>query len=253
MNLDNYPLGSLLIATFVVLSALGVVWIRRFHRLKRLTTHHEVMGYFFPVAGSIYGVLLGMVVVNAISLFDAAQMNVNDEATDLMAIFALADAMPPDHQTTIQNLCINYAASVIENEWQAMDVGTNNLQSRRYAIDLFKGIIKAADFNPIVGPELLATGHSLLRERRERIDSAMREIPSVEWITLCIGGVLVILFSYLFVLDSIFVQITSTVIIATMIALNLYLVILFGNPFSGDLKVSDFPFRNALAFFKEHD
>ena len=62
-----------------------------------------------------------------------------------------------------------------------------------------------------------------------------------------------ILFSYLFVLDSIFVQITSTVIIATMIALNLYLVILFGNPFSGDLRVSDFPFRNALAFFKEHD
>ena len=251
MNLDNYPLGSLLIATFVILSALGVVWIRRFRSLKRLTTHHEVMGYFFPVAGSIYGVLLGMVVVNAISLFDDARMNVNNEATDLMAIFVLADALPPDDQASIHNLCINYADSVIKEEWKTMDVGSHNLESEQEAISLFKGIIKAANSNQTLGPQLLEITNSLWKERRERIDIAMREIPNVEWITLCIGGVLVILFSYLFILDSIFVQITSTVIIATMIALNLYLVVLFGNPFSGDLRVSDFPFRHALNAFKE--
>jgi hypothetical protein len=60
-----------------------------------------------------------------------------------------------------------------------------------------------------------------------------------------------ILFSYMFVMDSVFVQLIGTTLLATLIAINLFLVVMFASPFSGDLTVSNEPFRHALSVFSE--
>ena len=91
------------------------------------------------------------------------------------------------------------------------------------------------------------------KERRNRVDLASRHIPTVEWVALCLGGVLVVVFSYMFVMDSLVVQLFGTAVISTMIGLNIFLILLFANPFSGDLHVSDKPFRNAIDNFSTID
>lgn len=253
MDIDSYFLGFLLVAGFVAFSAMGVFVVRKIKGIRRLTSHHEVMGYFFPLAGSIYGVLLGLVVVNSITLFDTARNTVNEEATELASIYTLSNSMGKGEQKEIHALCRAYAHAVIENEWQSMQDGVHHPTARRYVVNLFNAILKSADRESNIGSAFLASTQNLWKNRRERLDVAARSIPNVEWVALCVGGILVVVFSYMFVMDSLMVQLMGTIILSTMIALNILLVLLFGSPFSGDLRVSDYPFRNVLETFDDID
>ena len=253
MNIDNYLAGSLLLVSFVVISALGVIPFRKIRGIKRLTSHHEVMGYFFPVAGSIYGLLLGMVVVNSISVFDAARARLNEESTSLVSIYMLAENFPAPERTKIRQYCRDYTQSVISQEWNRLDQGEHHPVTREYAANLFKELIKVSTVSSNAGQKILDLGQTLIEARRDRLDISARSIPAIEWFTLCTGGVLIILFSYLFVTDSLFVQVFGTGIIAIMISLNLYLVVVFSGPFSGDLKVSQLPMVKAIDTFNNID
>lgn len=94
MELDNYYVGTSLIILFIILSAMGSVAMRKVKGIRIIIQHHEIIGYFFPIAGGIYGILLGLVVVNSIAMFDSARDTVNAEATDLMSIYTLANSLP---------------------------------------------------------------------------------------------------------------------------------------------------------------
>jgi hypothetical protein len=134
-----------------------------------------------------------------------------------------------------------------------MNEGQHHPISRAYAANLFKELITVSKDTSNAGQKMLDLGEALVEARRTRLDISTRSIPGIEWFTLCFGGVLIILFAYLFVTDSLFVQIFGTGIIAIMISLNLYLVVVFSSPFSGDLKVSDLPMKNALETFDTID
>jgi hypothetical protein len=250
MNLDNYTTGSSLIVLFIVFSAIGAILVRRIKGIQKLVSHHEVMGYFFPVAGSTYGVLLGLVVVNSISIFDAARDTVNAEASELVSIYTLADFLPEDQKTRLRQACKNYALSVIDQEWMTMDQRVHHPVSKKYVEEIFRETLKSTKDNTVISQELLDAAQNLWKKRRERLDLSARAIPPIEWFVLCGGGILVILFSYMFVMDSLLVQLAGTVMLSSMIALNIFLVLLFANPFSGDVKVSEYPFANALDTFK---
>lgn len=253
MTIDNYLFGSTVIVLFVSCSALGIVLIRKFKAWKNLTSHHEVMGYLFPVAGSIYGVLLGLVVVNAITVFENARETVNTESSDLVSIYMLAGTQAPEIRHKLRSLCRSYAATILEYEWESMDRGAHHQKAHTYVLQLFNEII-TLEKNPSDSvSKMVDVGISLWKTRRERINTAMKSIPLVEWITLCSGAILVVFFSYMFVMDSMVIQLIGTVMLSTLIALNLYLVVLFGHPFSGDLKVSNYPFQHAMLIFDEID
>ena len=253
MDLDNYYVGTTLILLFIFLSAMGSVAIRKVKGIRIIIQHHEIIGYFFPIAGGIYGILLGLVVVNSIAMFDAARDTVNAEATDLMSIYTLANSLPEARRTRIQALCKEYVKEVIDNEWVKMDQQAYHPPARELVLRLYDEILQAAEKNDNIGQSLLDVARSMWENRRHRLDIAARNIPDVEWIALCLGGILIILFSYSLVTDSIVVQVTGNVMLSSMIALNIYLVLLFGSPFSGDLHVSNFPFANAMATFKDID
>jgi|GEM_PF-1320958 drug/metabolite transporter (DMT)-like permease len=248
----NYWLGSILVLVFVVCSALGLVVVRRFFHKGRTTKHHEVFGYFFPVAGGIYGVLLGLIVVNAMSFFDSAQSAVTDECSDLTSIYILAENQPLADKDKIRALSREYTNSVINDEWKTMaDTSSPSPTSHAIAFKLLRQIINNADTRAASYSSLLDVAHSFLRHRRGRIDFASHVIPAIEWISLCVGGVLIIVFSYMFVMENLVVQMIGTILLATIIALNIYLVVAFASPFSGDLVIADEPFRQVLEFFDD--
>ena len=253
MPLDSYPLGSLLVILFVGVSIWGAMLVRRITGIKKLVSHHEVMGYFFPVAGSTYGILLGLVVVNSITIFDEARSIVNNEATNLVEIYSLANFLPKDKSIAIQSLCRDYADSIVDHEWDQMHEGVSYMPSREYTIELFNQITSTLEKGYPVSQKMLDLLEEMWKERRNRVDLASRHIPTVEWVALCLGGVLVVVFSYMFVMDSLVVQLFGTAVISTMIGLNIFLILLFANPFSGDLHVSDKPFRNAIDNFSTID
>ncbi len=137
-----------------------------------------------------------------------------------------------------------------------MDQGKFNMEARQTAVDLIDTV---SAFEPRTEREqgLYAAQLGALCEfwngRRTRIVTAGHGIPALEWVVLITGGVITILFTYFFKLEHLKIQVIMTALVATIISLCLYLVLMFGYPFSGDLKVDPSGFRVSQAIVAYED
>ena len=86
--------------------------------------------------------------------------------------------------------------------------------------------------------------------RRARTNLATHGLPNVEWFVLIIGGIVTVVFTYFFGIENQRAQMAMTCMVSLLISLNLYLVVLFGAPFSGDLCVDDDAFKVDQAIFE---
>ncbi len=251
--MDSYLFGPPLIVAFVILSGVGVLFARRFGSITRDDSDHDIIGYLFTVAAGLYGILLGLVVVNAIETFNDAQKVVNAEATSLESIYLLAETEPAELRRDIRELCRNYTRSIIEEEWQTMQNGSLSEATRDRIITLAKRIIQSHTNAPEFRSKLLDAFTKVWNARRERIDKLGQDIPTVEWIALCLGGILTLGISYLFKMKRQGLHVLSAMILSTMIGINLWLILLFGSPYSGDLTVTAEPYHRAMLTFDRID
>ncbi len=91
-----------------------------------------------------------------------------------------------------------------------------------------------------------------MENRRERADQAKYGIPVIEWISLITGAVITIIFAYFFTTNAFITQLFMTGLIAQIISFNRYLVLVFGEPFGGDLSVSDEAYIVVRQYMNEH-
>jgi hypothetical protein len=240
MRVDTYSSGFILIVGSTAAAVLGLMAVRRKVEAQTLVACHEVGGYLLSVTGTLFAVLLGMVVVDAMETFQEAHQTIEQEANALSDIVLLARRMPEPHYREVKRLTSNYADLVVGREWEAMDQRRYAPEAREAALELLDAVFR---FEPRTESE--KTLHDaqvegavqLWNHRRIRTSLATHGIPPLKWFVLVVGGVITVFFTYFFVVDSLKVQAAMTGLVALTIALNMYLVAMFGSPFSGDLRV----------------
>jgi hypothetical protein len=147
---------------------------------------------------------------------------------------------------------INLEMAVGLDEWPLMSQGHIHAHSRDLSLALVHEI---AQFEPAtenlkaVYPLIMQQALELRDERRARTGMAVYRLPVIEWIVLCAGAVITIVFTYFFRLESHRIQLAMTGMVALLIALNLYLIALFAAPYSGDLRVKPDPILKDLDAF----
>ncbi len=72
MKFDSYYSGVLLIAVATSLAVLGLFVFRRLLASSDLISTHDVGGYLLSVVGTMYAVILGLIVVDALGRFQEA-------------------------------------------------------------------------------------------------------------------------------------------------------------------------------------
>jgi hypothetical protein len=82
--------------------------------------HNEVVGFIIAVAGVIYAVLLGFVVIITWESYREAEAIVGQEASVLRSIYRESVASPPETQGRLHDLVGEYATEVTDQEWPAM-------------------------------------------------------------------------------------------------------------------------------------
>ncbi|MBN8661032.1 MAG: DUF4239 domain-containing protein [Candidatus Obscuribacter phosphatis] len=240
MNLDSYLSGAALILGVSLSSVAGLLLVRKYFHLDKLKQCHEVGGYLLSVVGTMYAVLLGLVVVDAMTKFQNARAVVETEANSLADVFLLAEKLPQPKANAIRGLCHAYATEVIEREWPAMSKGEIDREARRDVVILMKEVIS---FEPVnenqkaIYPIIVQEACQVWDNRRARTNLATYGVPPVEWFVLILGGIVTVVFTYFFAIESLAAQVVMTSMVSLLISLNLYLVVLFGAPFSGDLQV----------------
>ncbi|MBY0358882.1 MAG: DUF4239 domain-containing protein [Candidatus Obscuribacterales bacterium] len=243
--------GSAVIATILV-SNLGLLVVRRRIPSHAVQPSHEVGGYLFAALATLYAVLLGLIVVDAMTKYQEASHIVEQESNCVAQIFFLASELPTEKRQTIQNLCKQYVFLVVDKEWATMDKHHYCPEARSTALTMVKSVI---GFKPVNDAENTVYG-AMLNEisdfwsaRRSRILRATHGLPGMEWFVILAGGGATIVFTYFFGTENLRVQIAMTSMVAFLISLNLVLLAMFGQPFHGEYRVAPDSFHGDMRIF----
>lgn len=253
-NIDSYIGGATLILVVVSLSIITLIIIRR--RLKATSNdQHEVGGHYFAAIGTLYAVILGLVVVDSSSKFNEARIKTINEVDALAEVYALAETMPSKKSKPIKVAISKYVDHAASEGW-------NNLQSGKYdpieesAFDEI--IIAARSVEPVTEnqkalfPIMITSVINASENRQARINAEQYELPDIEWFSLVTGGIATIGFTFFFAIESLFAQAIMTGVVAFVLSLNLYIAFLYDTPFNGALQVKNTPFINLHEYIKSH-
>ncbi|MHC5543047.1 bestrophin-like domain [Singulisphaera rosea] len=238
MVIDSYLSGFFLVLGSDVLAILGLLAVRKILKVDNLISTHDVGGYLLSVVGTMYAVILGLVVVDSMSKFDTARQTAERESNSLANIILLTKRFPAEKHQRIRAIASEYVDRVIHDEWPLLDRGSFSSEARLAALRL---IDEVYDFEPATESEktiyaaAVTTTCDFWQCRRTRTVTAEHGVPVLEWVVLIVGGVITVTFTYVFRLEHLAIQAVMTALVSTVIALCLYLVLIFGYPYSGDL------------------
>lgn len=253
MEADSILGGTLLVLSATGVSVLGLLGARKVFDLQKLRESHEVGGYLLSVVGTLYAVLLGLIVVDAMAKFQNARTVTEEEANNLADVFVLAASLPKELCEHVRQDCIDYTNRVIKNEWPMMDKGKVDAEARKIIVHMN---VELSTFEPqtenqkAIYPLLLSAASDVWHTRRERTNFAIHGPPIVEWVSLVIGSIITVFFTYFFNSQHLKLQVVMTSMVALLISLNLFLFLLFSYPFSGDVCVGPDPFEVDLMIFQ---
>ncbi|HIA52855.1 MAG TPA: DUF4239 domain-containing protein [Candidatus Melainabacteria bacterium] len=234
--MNSYVLGFLVMLTTSALAVGGMLVVWRIVGVEKLKSFNEVAGNSFQVVGTFYAVLLCLIVVDAMTDMSDLRCVVEQEANAVADVYILSRGLPEAPQKKIQELASSYVDTVIDDEWPAMKQGRVSTKAIVQVNELWNTII---DFKPTADDQkdirniCLDRVSELGDSRRSRLITSSHGVSAELWTVLVIGGVLTLGFSYFLGLSSVIGQTLMTIVIASTLALNVYLVFLFGYPFSG--------------------
>lgn len=236
---------------FAVIPGLAVVGLhaifRRFVSPDKLIPHHDVAGFLVGIAGVLYAVVLGFLVVTVWVSFDSAQATADLEASDVGELFNFASVFPEPARAHLRQAMADYAFEVRDKEWPLLIFDRQDLRARsvyRTALPIIASITtrsKGTTSFPAmlaIQQSALTTLHELSVHRRQRLINAESGLPGALYVGLIVGAIIVLIFAFLFGVDKKALQFTMTFLITAMIGLLFGTIVSLDRPYSGPIRVS---------------
>ena len=247
-------LGILGVCLAVVIAVARLLFVRRLASLNLREEHNAVAGFIYSGLAVAYAVVLGFVLITVWQRYEAASERVDQEAAALAEIYWLVNALPDSDRRQIQQLAKSYAQVVIDEEWPMMQDG----KSSPYAwalVDQLRQSIQNREPNTSAEQVLydheLARVHDLTDARRLRLFEANTHIPTILWVILLSGGVIMVGFPYLFGLKNTWVHTVMVVLLTVVIASILFAIYTLEHRFSADTQLTPEALELDLQQFEE--
>jgi hypothetical protein len=237
----NYISEVVLVLVGTSAGVFGLLLVRRLVGARYLGAHHDVASALLSVVGTLYAVLLGLVVVDAMENFEEARQATLQEENALVNLVLLAGRLPAAKRDEVRRLAVDYGRNVVEREWPMMDHAHTDPQTHRAGLKLIRA---ALDFEPrsesekAIYPQLVQSATDLWDARHIRAVVCTEGIPTMVWVVLVAGGIVTVAFTYFFVVERLHLQVIMTALVSLSISLNVVLVMMFGHPYSGGVKVA---------------
>lgn len=238
--MNAYILGALVVLVASAISVGGMLIVRRKVGAEKLSSFNDVAGNCFQVVGTFYAVLLGLIVVDAMSSMSDLRVTVDREANAVCDTYIISRGLPEQDRIRVQGLCTRYVDLVLQEEWPAMREGKVSRDSILCVSEMWDAILDIKPTNDAendVRQMCLSNMSELGDNRRARLIASQHGVDPEIWAVLIIGAILTIAFSYFLCLPSLAAQVLMTIVISTTLSLNVYLVYLYGYPLSGPYSI----------------
>lgn len=240
---------SLLLACLIIAAAtaaaVGVILlVRRFAPPGGFFTDSDRAAGVFGVTGTGFAVLLAFVIFLAFSSYDRAREKASLEAVAVSQLYRLAKVFPPASQRELEGELICYARAVVGDEWSTMrderpsPVVDAWLTRIEQTID---GIRLRTDNERVAYDHWFDQMAERREGRRGRLAEASPLVPSLVWLALILGGVLVIAYMCFYADpgEPILVQAMMIGVVTTMVVAGILVVRFLDKPYadaSGSIK-----------------
>jgi TRAP-type C4-dicarboxylate transport system permease small subunit len=252
--------GVLVVGGICLLALAGFELVHRLVPAQSRQKHNDVAGFIYAALGVIYAVLLALVLIAVWEEYGAASDTVEREANAAADIYWLADQLPEDRGTHLQELVRSYAEEVVHKEWPLMEVGRAPLMTQEEGtpagwiiIDDIRHNLQGFEARTKSEEQLYAEGldqvDALSDARRMRLVAAEEGVPGILWSVLVVGGIAAVGFTYLFGLESTWAHRLMVLTLAAVIGLVLFTVGAMEYPFSGDARIGPGAFELILERF----
>jgi hypothetical protein len=234
-------MGGLYVAGAVLLALLGLVIVRRVVSHHVLAQHNDVAGFIYATIAVTYAVILGFVTVTAWEQFEDARNNADREANVVADLYRLAEWFPETDRPQIKSALVDYATSVIDEEWDAMDRGNAPSANTDAALDRLWDLY--GQLEPGEAGQAAAFEDSMDRlqelgnARRMRLLESQAGIPGIMWVGLIAGGAITVAFAYGFGVERSRSHAVMLATLAASIALLLFMISSLNYAFHGDVRV----------------
>lgn len=244
--------GTLLVGGFVLLSLLGVRFVRNAVTSKTLKASHDVAGFSFGIMGVIYAVLLGFIVVTVNNSFQDAQRDILEETSVLVELFRNASPFPKDTQTKVRTLLRDYAEEIYSREWELLARAEQSPEA--FAIyqkiwEAYAAYVPKTEHEMAWYKESITKLNELSKQRTKRIFNSHLGLGGLMWTVLIFGAIATMSFMCFFYADSSWIHLTMTALLSGMIGFMLFLILSLGGIYGGDIKIYPEDLKRAVEQF----
>ena len=231
-------LAALIIVGAAVLSAAGMLIVRRRAPAGTFFKDPIPAGAVYTVVGTAYMVIVAFVFFIAFESYGGAKADAEKEATATLAMFHADVPFGPAARAELQGQMICYAREVISDEWPAMREGeaSSVVDARVSAMEESAEQIPVTDAKQAAAFEHWFTLNEERRQGRQgRIGKAEGLVPPVIWLILIIGAVVVIASVALFAdrEEAAVTQAAMVAAVAIIVVSGLVLVRFLDRPYEG--------------------
>lgn len=253
INMNTVANGFFITALTIVLSVGGLWLVHTRVQSDKLKMHHDVADPYLSVVGTLFAVLLGFMVANAMTRFEEARVTCQSEASAVGNVFRAATGLPEKNRTIIQHACEQYVDLVINEEWPVMSKKHTSDKAWNAYNDIWNDCVKfvpSNDGETNLQAAIMGYLGVLGDARRMRVGALHNGLPAILWFVLFAGGTATIAFTYFFGIENLKLQIAMTSLVSFSICLNLFLLSCFDDPFSGDVMIHPSAFENIKSNFE---
>ena len=240
LSLQNPWIGAFVIVAVVVVSVVIQLISNRWFRNDDFEDIQNVGGIYMSAVGTLYSVVLGMILVNSSEDFGDAKRSVEKESEGLVKVHAYSRQLPQKYRHEVAQSIKVYIDHIINYDSIHIPDKKTRLTSRPLFVKIRSAIAEIepeTDKQKIIYQQMLEEFDKAGEGRRERFAFSSNNITWVEWLCLITGGIITIVFSFLFYVKNKFIHALMTGMVSLMVSLDLYAVYMLTEPFTSSMRI----------------
>lgn len=214
--------------------------VRRF-TFEQLAESGEGFGSFCNVIGVLYAIVLGYVLVNVYETYSTANDKVETEASLLIDLMRDAEGLPLIEGLRLRKATIDYADSVIHQEWDHMvKFGEYHLDTFHKFGQLYRTAARVKcqnDEQRLFLGEIVRRLGDLSATRRERIEVSTERVPNVLWAMMLGVGLVNFFMAFFFPVEQPKVRTLFLCSTAAVMTFTTLLIFVMDRPYKGSLGI----------------
>lgn len=237
-----------LIAATTISVAL-VLLARTTQKRHKLCGTEDVETAYITAVTTLYGIFIAFMIFTVWTRYNEALEATDVEASGVAQVYQLAGALPQPARRDLRDLCVDYARSVVRDEWPAMRHGVRSQRTQDVVQKIwsFLNNLSRSDTDSVTRDHLLTTWTTVADQRRLRLLRTYTGLTGYAYALLIVGGVITLGLASIFTVDDIRSHVIKASALGSIITLMLVTIWGLDHPFSSEVRLQPTAFTRVLS------